>query len=820
MAASRPQHHLVAPEITVNEESCHSQSPCSTITPPRTQSTEPILNSVEEAKLAEDITEGEDLSSSLAGYDGSKNPEREKPRRTHANVTYKIEYRTRAGELLFEKESNNSSLVETEKLEASSPATLEWITVFFHEKSTTSRDKLWTTENPPPAQRTQLKRLKINSRSIMAALRSVVKYYPDYNLMGDTALLEFPEYVLIHHWKDLEAYRQDLQDLHMSSNSQLCPRTQEAIEDLGVLLEFLQKNFGADVGAEKNRHARGLATFENLGLLFRPGEDMYTADPYQKGRFEPGVLQCLYPERTQYGIKSYNIKIWCLKYNGTEIGRHTSEIKILPFADEREITSLEAFPSEFKDDADYGSGKLSRRRQLEQRGKLFFELTRPRCMFYSGLTTTFPKARHEGLVMVDAETYYLEEEQDTLSLGRVDETFEDKHLNDNKCHCPACKMLKEKKDNTQRLPFSNYDDIIPETTDEMTPHQYFLCSYVMPAFVLKIREWRELSFLTSQLSCPPRLSLLELPTLIHMPVAEMLDIEGLKEPSFDTSAIEKLVMKEDRKELIKALAKSYVRKDSAGNETIKGTWSADFVQGKGEGQIFLLHGGPGVGKTCTAGKLKKQQCNTPINHFLECVADYTRRPLLSLTCSDIGVDPTTVEKNLIKYCKLAKQWGAILLIDEADIYMEKRGSQDLNRNSLVAGKSVRVAESKHNLMNGITGFLRAMEHYQGMIFLTTNRVGTFDDAFISRIHAALFYPDLTDDDRHKVWLTFISKLEKDRQGIMRVPIGTKEYLESNEVKKVKWNGRQIRNGRQMINTSERLLTCLAACSIPDRCGVG
>lgn len=30
-------------------------------------------------------------------------------------------------------------------------------------------------------------------------------------------------------------------------------------------------------------------------------------------------------------------------------------------------------------------------------------------------------------------------------------------------------------------------------------------------------------------------------------------------------------------------------------------WSTDFVKGKGEGLIFLLHGKPGVGKTYTAG---------------------------------------------------------------------------------------------------------------------------------------------------------------------------------------------------------------------------
>ncbi|KAI9649903.1 hypothetical protein NHQ30_002488 [Ciborinia camelliae] len=30
-------------------------------------------------------------------------------------------------------------------------------------------------------------------------------------------------------------------------------------------------------------------------------------------------------------------------------------------------------------------------------------------------------------------------------------------------------------------------------------------------------------------------------------------------------------------------------------------WAGDFVEGEGEGQIILLHGPPGAGKTCTAG---------------------------------------------------------------------------------------------------------------------------------------------------------------------------------------------------------------------------
>jgi DNA polymerase III delta prime subunit len=58
-------------------------------------------------------------------------------------------------------------------------------------------------------------------------------------------------------------------------------------------------------------------------------------------------------------------------------------------------------------------------------------------------------------------------------------------------------------------------------------------------------------------------------------------------------------MHEKQLKLIKALSYRLGRR--------QGPWSADFIQNKGEGQIFLLHGPPGVGKTYTA----------------ECIAEYT-----------------------------------------------------------------------------------------------------------------------------------------------------------------------------------------------------
>lgn len=65
---------------------------------------------------------------------------------------------------------------------------------------------------------------------------------------------------------------------------------------------------------------------------------------------------------------------------------------------------------------------------------------------------------------------------------------------------------------------------------------------------------------------------------------------------------------------------------------------------------------------------------------------------MTLTNSDIGIDPDSVELNLTRHFKTAKSWGAILLIDEADVFMERRSSNDLTRNSLVAGKTKSVTD--------------------------------------------------------------------------------------------------------------------------------
>lgn len=98
----------------------------------------------------------------------------------------------------------------------------------------------------------------------------------------------------------------------------------------------------------------------------------------------------------------------------------------------------------------------------------------------------------------------------------------------------------------------------------------------------------------------------------------------------------------------------------------------------------------------------------------ECVAEFTQRPLLAITPGDIGTEPKTVEWELNRFFRLGEQWGTILLLDEADVYLESRNNRDLTRNSLVSGSFVFGRRCYLQLIT-TTVFLRALEYYQGSV---------------------------------------------------------------------------------------------------------
>ena len=95
----------------------------------------------------------------------------------------------------------------------------------------------------------------------------------------------------------------------------------------------------------------------------------------------------------------------------------------------------------------------------------------------------------------------------------------------------------------------------------LTNDQLLLCSASLKGYSLKNKKWLTFS------------------------IGSVAAIE------YNESAFESLVLPEDHKELILALAESQVQHRDSFD---------DVIQGKGKGMIMLLSGPPGVGKTLTA----------------------------------------------------------------------------------------------------------------------------------------------------------------------------------------------------------------------------
>jgi SpoVK/Ycf46/Vps4 family AAA+-type ATPase len=141
---------------------------------------------------------------------------------------------------------------------------------------------------------------------------------------------------------------------------------------------------------------------------------------------------------------------------------------------------------------------------------------------------------------------------------------------------------------------------------------------------------------------------------------------------------------------------------------------------------------------------------------------------------DLGTAASSLDSSLNEIFDIAHTWNAVVLIDEADVFLEERSVHDIQRNALVAV------------------FLRQLEYFAGILFLTTNRVSTFDDAFQSRIHVALRYRDLDTDTRDQIWRAFLGK------------VGAADNISETEWNNMitkQLNGRQIKNA---VRTSQAL----------------
>ncbi|VVD65555.1 ATPase AAA [Pandoraea morbifera] len=142
----------------------------------------------------------------------------------------------------------------------------------------------------------------------------------------------------------------------------------------------------------------------------------------------------------------------------------------------------------------------------------------------------------------------------------------------------------------------------------------------------------------------------------------------------------------------------------------------DFVPGKSGGATILCQGAPGLGKTLTA----------------EIYSEVVGKPLYRVHSGQLGTTAASVGATLMTILRRAMRWNAILLLDEADVYIRRRDN-DLEHNAIVAE------------------FLRSLEYFHGLLFMTTNRSGDVDDAILSRCIATIHYDTPCPEHARRLW---------------------------------------------------------------------
>jgi hypothetical protein len=510
---------------------------------------------------------------------------------------------------------------------------------------------------------------------------------------------------------------------------------------LKLMIKYLDKDYN-DV--KKNLLPllkAGNITFDLLWALYKPNTIAYASTYGAQDQPRAFIVDMAYHESHFMRGEFYIMDGRYLEYDGKNFGLGNVEMAVDKFKGPKKITSLPAYPLKYHKDPE------GMKQQLIERGKKFVGLAGMNYKYMKGMA--FQKRKKavlkfniNGRVMVDPKTFRrINANYRVSSVRNTPEEDEDEEDSDEEgCGCgssgseaeddgeeaegglegqakPKFRIVFDENRKPQLVEINSdeeeEDEVVNEDFDllpngtakgasqsnaadldkdllkkrEFTEQELLIASPVVLGFSFTEKDWFEFS------------------------VSDISDIVW-NETAFDT-----LVLPPSHKDIVKAQVSSH--KFHAA-EAID-----DVIQGKGKGLVFVLHGPPGVGKTLTA----------------EGIAEFLKCPLYAVSAGDLGTD-ARIEHELNKIMDIAHSWGAVLLLDEADVFLEKRQHQDVHRNALVSI------------------FLRLLEYFQGILFLTTNRVETFDEAFQSRIHIALKYTELSMKAKREIWKLFLQKVKE------------------------------------------------------------
>ncbi|KAH6999336.1 P-loop containing nucleoside triphosphate hydrolase protein [Ilyonectria destructans] len=444
-------------------------------------------------------------------------------------------------------------------------------------------------------------------------------------------------------------------------------------------------------------------SFDYVWALFEPGAEVYT---------ESNGLSRLYLlDHGRYieheGAKSYHLSCRFIDADGEAFGWKKATLVIDSFQNVKSMLDLDVIPSHLH------PGMDAIRNRLTERGRNFEKLNGIHHKAYSGAYQLAkpifgaPRKQHadDERIVIDSRSFSEYNDDHTQALSPLADDRSLENIGDHGYSgtpIPISYLLSQRIIDQMVMVARGKETVRPARPKGK---HYALCTNFVRGFCLEAKKWA------------------------------YLEVESIRDISWNVTAFDRLVLQGNYKRVIKA----FVEVQMSGLDDFD-----DVIKGKGRGMIMLLSGEPGTGKTLTS----------------ESVAETMRKPLYGMSAGELGDDASEVEQNLHRVLELSARWGAVLLLDECDVFLE------------------------------LSIFLRLLEYYEGVMFLTTNRVSSFDPAFESRIHLTINYPKLDSTIRLQIWKTFA---KRDLNGL------SDDDLE--ELAEVELNGRQIKN---VIKTARSL----------------
>ncbi|KAF2396114.1 ATPase [Trichodelitschia bisporula] len=493
-----------------------------------------------------------------------------------------------------------------------------------------------------------------------------------------------------------------------------------------LLLSLMAELFGS-VGTQiKTLEAASLITYNLAWAFFPRGCDVYTPGP--------DCERIRRVKSTRYDRKNGALVLECeeVVFDGRKFAWSASEARVGIFTGNRPVRDLEHYPLSCHEAPD------AVRKRLADRGTRALEFQGLAYAMYAGVATCdsmHGQERHnvEGRILVDVFGF----KKHFLGLGRG-ETEKERENNEGDDWVRQEKRRLKELNREKKEPEKPYIHRLDEAAQAKNkadmlarPEDLVYVAPTLAGYALKNKQWL------------------------------MFFLDDIKPMVWNDEAYDHLVYPEQQKDLILSFVENHRR---PGTQVVQ-----DVIVGKGQGLITLLSGPPGTGKTLMA----------------EAVADRTRRPLFYLQAEDLGIVAAELGPKIKKVFELATDWDAVILLDEADVFMAERSPNDIVRNELVSI------------------FLRELEYFSGIIFLTTNLYHTIDAAFRSRVNIHLLFSPLAPEARALVWRKFLERLPGGKSGGDSDSEATLAGMTEEDIKELaQWelNGREIKNAIHTVRT--------------------